>query len=251
MITKQKRAKYRVDELLITKGYFSDILQAQKAIMLGFVRIGQDRVITKASESFSNNTIFNIQTPSQYVSRGALKILPAVEKYLPDLTGKTVMDIGASTGGFTDLMLQRGAKKVYAIDVGFGQLHFKLRNNPKIVLMENFNARNLDESSLPEKANVMTIDVSFISVIKILPTANKLLLPNSWAFILIKPQFEAKKSEIEQGGVVRSKEIQLSCVNKVVSFAENELNWKIIETAPSPILGPKGNQEYVLVAKTS
>jgi 23S rRNA (cytidine1920-2'-O)/16S rRNA (cytidine1409-2'-O)-methyltransferase len=242
-----KLKKDRADSLLLKNGFCYTIEEARKKIMLGLVRIGNDFVIRNSSDIFYENTTFNVGKSCQYVSRGAFKLLPALNKYLPDLAGKKAIDIGASTGGFTDLMLQKNAIKVYAVDVGRGQLHLRLRNDPKVICMEKINARYFTENSLPEKVDILTMDVSFISVTKILSAVNKVLLPRSWAFILIKPQFEAERFQVEKGGVVRNKNVINDCILKVQYFVEKELGWSRLDIIKSPVLGPKGNQEYVLV----
>ncbi len=242
-----KQKKSRVDILLLKNSLCDSIEEARKKIMAGLVRIGNDFVIQKPSDMFSEKTVFTLDKPCQYVSRGAFKLLPAIDKYLPDLTGKKAVDIGASTGGFTDLMLQRGAVKVYAVDVGHGHLHLRLRQDPRVICMEKINARYFCENTIPEKVDVLTMDVSFISVTKILSAVNKVLLPCSWAFILIKPQFEAERGFIERGGVVRNENVINDCIFKVKSFVEKELGWSKLDVIKSPILGPKGNQEHILV----
>jgi 23S rRNA (cytidine1920-2'-O)/16S rRNA (cytidine1409-2'-O)-methyltransferase len=244
-----KEKKIRADNLLISKNYFEDIEEARKYILCGKIRIGNDRVIKNSSELLAENVEFNIVDSCPYVSRGAYKLLPALDKYLPDLNGKVGLDVGSSTGGFTDLMLQKGALKVYAVDSGTGQLHYKLREDPRVISMEKTNARHFNKDSLPEKVNIMTMDVSFISVTKILPALSDLFLDNSFGFILIKPQFELPREKVGQGGVVRSEEFRLQSVNKVKCFINENFNWKIIDLLSSPIKGPKGNQEYILCVK--
>jgi len=243
--------KIRADILLAEQGLCESREQAKRLILAGKVRVGADRVIQKASELFDGGTVLNIEASCPYVSRGAYKLLPAVEKYLPDMKGLTCLDVGASTGGFTDLMIQRGAEKVYAVDVGTAQLHQKLRDDPRVISRENVNARYLDETFLPVKVDVMTMDISFISVMKVLPAADKLLKPGGWAFILIKPQFEAGRKDVEKGGVVRDEKVRARCVGEIANFAEKELSYEVVEIIPSPILGPKGNQEFMAVFRKS
>lgn len=239
--------KKRVDILLTEKGLCESREKAQRLILAGKVRIGSDHLIRKASEQYPEETEFNIEEPVKYVSRGAYKLLPALEKYLPDLSGLIAADIGASTGGFTDLMLQKGAEKVYCIDSGRGQLHGKLRDNPKVLCYEKTNARNLPADFFDEKLDVITMDVSFISVNLILKTISAFMKDDALAFILIKPQFEAERSEVGKGGVVKDPEIHKKVIEKVANFAENKCGLKKIEIIPSPIKGPKGNQEFMAV----
>ena len=239
--------KVRADILLIERGLSENIIEAKKMILAGNVRIGADRVIRKTTELLPLDAEFNVQQLRQYVSRGAFKLLPAFEKHLPgSLDGLVALDVGASTGGFTDLMLQKNIVKVYAVDTGTGQLHYKLRNNPKVVCMEKTNARHFNKNSLPEKVNLLTMDVSFISVTKILPSLQNLFYPDSLGFVLVKPQFELPRDMVEKGGVVRSEQARLQCVKNITDFINNELNWNVFDMMPSPIKGPKGNQEYIL-----
>ena len=239
--------KKRVDILLLEKGLCESREKAQRLILAGKVRIGADHLILKSSEKYLEETKFNIDPGVQYVSRGAYKLLPALDKYLPDLSGMIAADIGASTGGFTDLMLQHGVSKVYCIDSGRGQLHGKLRSDPKVLCHEKTNARYLNEDFFEEKLDVVTMDVSFISVTLLLAPISACMKQDATAFILIKPQFEAEKSEVGKGGVVRDSQIHDKVIEKVVSFAEAECNMKTLEVIPSPIKGPKGNQEFIAV----
>lgn len=235
--------------LLFSQGLCESREDAKKLILAGSVRIGSDRLVKKASETFPDDTVFNVETPIPYVSRGAYKLIPALDKFLPELYGMMALDVGASTGGFTDLMLQRGAEKVYAVDSGRGQLHAKLRNDKRVVCHEKVNARYLEKDFLPEKIDVLTMDVSFISVTKILPAVAPFLKNGSWAFILVKPQFEAERQDVGKGGVVRDEATRMKCVQKVVEFATGNLKWEHMDTLPSPVKGPKGNQEYIAAFK--
>ena len=180
-------------------------------------------------------------------SGGAGKLEPSLLKYLPDLTGRKAVDIGSSTGGFTDLMLRRNAERVYAVDCGKGLLHARLRNDPRVVCLEGINARTLDRSLIPEEMDVMTMDVSFISTTRILPAADVVMGADSWAFVLVKPQFEADRKEVPPGGVIVDESVRTACVEKVRRFAVERLGWKFLEASPSPVKGPKGNQEYVAI----
>ena len=248
MISKATK-KTRADLLLLEQFPEKTLDEAKKLILAGLVRFSEDNVIKNSSEVVSSDINLIIDESHQFVSRGALKLEGALDKYLPDLTGKIATDIGASTGGFTDLMLQYGASRVYAIDVGYGQLHYKLRQDKRVISMERFNAREITKSSLPEEVDVVTMDLSFISVLKVLKGVNNILKKNGLAFILVKPQFEAERNEVEQGGVVRDPQIREKYVLKVKNFVERDLYWFFLDTIPSPILGPKGNQEFILVCK--
>jgi 23S rRNA (cytidine1920-2'-O)/16S rRNA (cytidine1409-2'-O)-methyltransferase len=243
----KKAKKVRLDELLLAKGLCSELDVARRLIMAGEIRSSSDHVLTKASELLPADAPVFIKTRHQYVSRGAYKLLPALDKYLPRLDGLVCLDVGASTGGFTDLMLQRGVLRAYTIDVGYGQLHSKVRNDRRVIAFERTNARNLNSHFLPEKVDVAVTDVSFISVTKILQSMVNLTKVGGWLFVLVKPQFEAKRYELENG-VVRDGNVQQRCVDEVIAFA-NTLDLTHIDTILSPLKGPKGNQEYTLCLK--
>jgi 23S rRNA (cytidine1920-2'-O)/16S rRNA (cytidine1409-2'-O)-methyltransferase len=183
--------------------------------------------------------------PQKYVSRGAQKLERALEVFPIEPSGKTCADLGASTGGFTDLLLQRGAAKVYAVDVGYGQLHPKLRNDPRVVVRERENARNLTAERLGEQVDLVVGDLSFISLKLILPAVKAILKPGGQAALLVKPQFEVGKGEVGKGGVVRDDAKRLSALEAVAAFACG-LGFEILGHAESPIEGPAGNREWLL-----
>ena len=244
----KKVKQVRIDQLLIEQGFISDKKEASKYILSGLVRTHDDHVVRRATETYPEGTEVQLNLPSPYVSRGAMKLKPAIEKYMPDLTGKIGMDVGSSTGGFSDLMLQNGLEKVYAVDSGTNQLHYKLRSDDRVVVLEQTNAKILDRSLIPDVIDVMTCDVSFISVTQILPASAALLSDDAYAFILVKPQFEVDREDVGDG-VIRSKRLQKLMVEKVCNFAKEKLNWDCHEVIASPLKGPKGNQEYVAVFK--
>ncbi|MEI6056920.1 MAG: TlyA family RNA methyltransferase [Lentisphaerota bacterium] len=249
MISKKEHKKLRADELL-SRQQDIPVEESRKLILAGLVRVSQDRMVKNSSEMLEEQgTILILDESLKYVSRGAFKLKPSLDKYLPCLDGLVAADIGASTGGFTDLMLQYGAKKVYAIDVGYGQLHYKLRQDPRVINIERANARNISTNLIAEKIDIITMDLSFISVKKVLPNVNLLLKDKGWAFILVKPQFEARSSEVEKGGVVRDREVMQRCVSSISDFVVTELKWQVLESMPSALLGPKGNQEFILVCR--
>jgi 23S rRNA (cytidine1920-2'-O)/16S rRNA (cytidine1409-2'-O)-methyltransferase len=243
--------KLRADLLLVQQGLAESRTQAQKLILAGLVRAGADHLIASASDLVDEQVPLQVAAPLAYVSRGAEKLLPALDRYLPSLAGLVALDLGASTGGFTDLMLQRGAVRVYAIDVGHGQLHWKLRQDPRVICHEKVNARYLTREQVPEPVDVLTADLSFISLTKVLPAAAPLLRPGGWAFTLVKPQFEAQRHEIDKGGVVRDDAIRQRVVAEIVAFATTALGWQPQGVLPSPLLGPKGNQEFVAVFRAA
>ena len=237
--------RIRADKLLVDKGYFESRTQARHSILAGNVRVGKDRVIQKSNEKWDPETLFTVTQTLPYVSRGALKLIPALDKHAPQLHGAVALDLGASTGGFTEVLLQRGATKVYAVDVGYGQLHYRLRTDPRVVCLEKINARYLANAHIPESIDVLTADLSFISLTKVLPAAHRFLKLNSWVFVLIKPQFEALRREVRKGGVVTSASVIQRITSEICDFADKNLGWKFIDVIASPIKGPKGNIEYV------
>src|SRR6266516_4070131 len=194
--------KLRLDQLLVGKGFFPSREQARRAIMAGVVTIGT-RVAAKPSELLDEQTPITLKPTRKYVGRGALKLEAALEHFNIDVRGKTALDIGASTGGFTDCMLQRGAEKVYAVDVGHGQLDWPLRNDPRVVVLEKINARSLSREHIPELVDICVIDVSFISLTLIVPNAFDLIIPAGVILALIKPQFELQRTDVGRGGVIR------------------------------------------------
>ena len=201
--------------------------------------------VRKPGQQLDEITRLVLSAPPQYVSRGAGKLLAAIEAFQPELQGVTALDLGASTGGFTDVLLQHGAAKVYAVDVGHDQLHEKLRNDPRVVSLEGVNARDLDATLIPDPIDVLVADVSFISLTKVLPPCVPLLKPRAWAIVLVKPQFEAGRQDIGSGGVVRDEAVRQRCLDAIIAFAQNDLHWTLVGTLPSPVLGPNGNQEFL------
>jgi len=234
--------KLRLDQLLAGKGLFASREQARRAIMAGDVMIGT-RVAAKPSELLDEQAAITVKPARQYVGRGALKLEAALVHFRIDVRGKTALDIGASTGGFTDCMLQRGAKKVYAVDVGHGQLDWKLRNDPRVVVLEKINARSLSRDHVPELVDICVIDVSFISLTLILPNAFDLINPAGVILALIKPQFELQRSEVGKGGIVRDQDLHLKAQDKIVAFVKH-LGHSVTGVVPSAVKGADGNQEF-------
>jgi 23S rRNA (cytidine1920-2'-O)/16S rRNA (cytidine1409-2'-O)-methyltransferase len=234
--------KLRLDQLLVGRGLFASREQARRAILAGEVTIAT-RVAAKPSELLDAQAAIAVKPTRKYVSRGALKLESALDHFRIDLQGKTALDIGASTGGFTDCMLQRGAEKVYAVDVGYGQLDWKLRNDPRVIVLEKINARFLTREQVPELIDICVIDVSFISLTLILPNAVTLLKPDGTILPLIKPQFELQRSEVGKGGIVRDPRLQQKAQHKIVAFV-NDLGQVVAGIAPAAIKGADGNQEF-------
>ena len=237
--------KERLDALLVNRGIFESRAKAQAAIMAGQVLVNEQKIEKAGTQINPECTIRILGSKLQYVSRGGLKLEKALAIFPISVEGKIVADVGASTGGFTDCALQNGAAKVYALDVGYGQLAWKLRQDERVINMERTNVRYLEEDSLPEKVDAVTIDVPFISLDKILPADHKILKADGFVIALIKPQFEAGKENIGKKGVVKDPEIHEAVINNVISFAKAE-GFGIAGLDFSPIKGPEGNIEYLL-----
>ena len=230
--------------MLVARGFFESRESAQRAIMAGEVRVG-DRVIDKSSELVEAKAEIAVAELPRYAGRGALKLEGALDFFQVDVRGKIALDIGASTGGFTDCLLQRGAAKVYAVDVGHGQLAWKIRNEPRVVVMEKLNARFLSREHIPELVDLCVIDVSFISLTLILPRAFELITPDGVIIALIKPQFELQRGDVGRGGIVRDPGLQEKAQQKIVKFAEGA-NYRVVGLVPSIITGADGNQEFFI-----
>ncbi|MBO7741433.1 MAG: TlyA family RNA methyltransferase [Victivallales bacterium] len=239
--------KVRADQLAVEQGLCESRTLAQRLIMAGQIRLGPDAPVRKPGQLLDASVELMLIAPPQYVSRGAFKLLGALDEYKPDTAGIIALDLGASTGGFTDLLLQRGASKVYAVDVGYGQLHDKLRRDARVVSLERTNARDLTREIIPEDIDMLVGDVSFISLTKVLPPCGPFLKQGAWIMVLVKPQFECERHEVGSGGVVRDEAVRQRCVDKIVAFCRDELGWNPVGVVPSPILGPKGNQEFIAV----
>jgi len=234
--------RLRLDQLLVGRGLFPSREQARRAILAGEISVAT-RVVDKPSELLDEQTVIDIKPARKYVGRGALKLESALEHFDVDVNGKTALDIGASTGGFTDCMLQRGIEKVYAVDVGYGQLDWKLRNDPRVIVLEKTNARFLTRDQVQGIVDVCVIDVSFISLTLILPNAVALLKPDGVILALIKPQFELQRSEVGKGGIVRDPLLHQQAQDKIVAFV-NDLGQIVAGIAPAAIKGADGNQEF-------
>src|SRR5438045_1904720 len=193
--------KARIDQTLVERGFFESRERAQRAVMAGEVRVG-DRVFAKAAELVEVDAPISISQPPQFAGRGALKLEGALDFFSVEVQGKVALDIGASTGGFTDCLLQRGASKVFAVDVGYGQLAWKSRNDPRVVVMEKLNARFLSREQIPQLVDLCVIDVSFISLTLILPRAFELITQDGMILALIKPHFELEREDVGRGGIV-------------------------------------------------
>ena len=242
--------KARLDKILTDKGFFETKSKAQAAIMAGDVKV-DGHVVTKAGFllEVKETTVFEIKS-MPFVSRGGFKLDKAIKTFDINIDGKVCLDAGASTGGFTDCMLQNGAKKVYSIDVGYGQIAWKLRTDDRVKVIEKVNIKNCSESDIysltDERADFLTMDLSFISITKVLPNLIKLANPDCFEIVsLIKPQFEAGKEQVGKNGVVREKETHIEVIERIINYCLG-LNLKIKALTFSPIKGPKGNIEYLI-----
>lgn len=238
--------KQRIDKLLVDKGFAESRTKAQALVMSGVVLVEEKRV-EKSSEAFTKDSKIRIKGDSnenKYVGRGGLKLKKALEEFQICVSECVCLDVGASTGGFTDCLLQNGAKKVFAIDVGTNQLAWKIRKDSRVEARENVNARYLKPEDFPEKFDLIVMDVSFISVTKILPALKDLLAENGRIIVLIKPQFEVGKGEVGKGGIIRDEEKHKEVIEKVNNFAE-EIGLKVSGLIDSPIYGAEGNKEFL------
>ena len=241
--------KTRLDTLLVDCGLAATRARAADLVRRGAVRVG-GVVAAKPGQLVARDAVLAVSPgAAAYVSRGGLKLEAALDAFGLDAAGKVALDIGASTGGFTDVLLGRGAAKVYAVDVGRGQLHEKLWADPRVVPLEATDARTLDRSVVPEPVSAIVADVSFISVTLVLPTALALAAPGAWLVALVKPQFEAGREAVGKGGVVRKEEDRQRAAARVRDFVASQPGWTLLGVMPSPIEGGSGNREFLLAAR--
>jgi 23S rRNA (cytidine1920-2'-O)/16S rRNA (cytidine1409-2'-O)-methyltransferase len=238
--------KLRLDRALVDRGLAPSREKAQALILAGDVRV-DGGVERRASASVANGATIEIAQPPRFVGRGGEKLDHALDRFRIDVNGRVVLDVGASTGGFTDCLLQRGATRVYAVDVGYGQLDARLRAEPRVVSMERTHIREL--ASLPERPSFAVVDVSFISLTQALPSTVALLKPGSAIVALIKPQFEAGKDEVPRDGVVRDPLLQASVIGRVAWWCVNS-GLRVRDMTVSPLLGAAGNREFFLLLET-
>jgi len=239
--------KQRLDDLLVTRGLAENKSKARAMIMAGEVTIAS-KVISKPGSLVDENASLEIAEKLPYVSRGGFKLAHALDEFKLDVTSLTAMDIGASTGGFTDCLLQRGARRVYALDVGYGQLDYKLRQDPRVVVMERINAHY--PFSLPEKVNLATMDLSFISVTKVIPNIVGHLTQSGYIIVLLKPQFEAERKEVGKGGIVKDPQVHAQVLGRFIVWAVGH-DLRLGGLVASPILGAEGNKEFLLLLTSS
>ena len=249
-----RNLKLRLDQLLVARGLFESREKARRSIMAGQVRVA-GHVADKASREFAEDAEIAVEVPERYVGRGGLKLEAALAHFVIDPTGLTCLDIGASTGGFTDCLLQHGAAKVWAIDVGHSQLDWRIRSDARVIVRERLNGRHLSSADIPEPIALVVADVSFISLTLILPPALDLLTAGGVIVPLIKPQFELRREEVGRGGIVRDPALHAASVERIRAFVEKmpasprvdgsavRLSW--CGHIESPILGGEGNREFL------
>jgi 23S rRNA (cytidine1920-2'-O)/16S rRNA (cytidine1409-2'-O)-methyltransferase len=235
--------KYRLDDLLVSRGIVETKNKAHGLIMAGDIMVNR-KVVTKAGTQVLEDSLIEVVKKLPYVSRGGIKLEHALSGFNLDVSSLVALDIGASTGGFTDCLLQKGASRVYAVDVGYGQLEYKLRQDPRVVVMDKTNVHY--PLQLPEKVDLATIDVSFISVAKVIPNLIEHLKPEGCIVLLLKPQFEAERQEVGKGGIIKDPAVHATIIGRFIIWAiENRLRLRgLIE---SPITGAEGNREYLLL----
>ncbi len=240
-----KPSKQRLDSLLVSQKLVPSREQASRFILAGRVRI-DGAVMDKPGKLVSSEVAIEIIQPaSQYASRGGEKLAPALEAFGVSCAGLVVMDVGASTGGFTDCVLQQNAQRVYAVDVGYGQLDWRLRSDARVIVMDRLNIRYLSPDDLPELVDLVVIDVSFISLKKVWPAVLPVLKPNGYVVALIKPQFEVGKGQVGKGGIVRDEKLREAVKEQFVEYAKS-LALEVLGLIDSPVLGKKGNKEILI-----
>jgi 23S rRNA (cytidine1920-2'-O)/16S rRNA (cytidine1409-2'-O)-methyltransferase len=241
----------RADQLLVDRGLVDSRARAQALILAGKVFSGERRV-DKAGERLATDAALEVRGQDHpWVSRGGLKLAHGLDRFGLDAGGRTGLDIGASTGGFTDVLLARGARRVYAVDVGHGQLAWKLRQDPRVVVLERTNARYLTRTQVPEPIEATTCDASFIGLESLLPAGLALAAPGAWLVALIKPQFEVGRGRVGKGGVVRDPILHAEVCDRITAWLGSQPGWRVLGVVESPILGPEGNREFLIAAVQS
>lgn len=241
--------RVRADQLLVDRGLADSRSRAQSLILAGVVLAGTARV-DKPGQLLSADADLALKGQDHpWVSRGGLKLVAALDAFAIDPTGLVCLDVGASTGGFTDVLLTRGAAKVYAVDVGHGQLAWKLRQDPRVVVLERTNARHLTRETVPDPIGLVVCDASFIGLRTVLPAALSLAAPGARLAALIKPQFEVGKGRVGKGGVVRDPALHEEVCATIRDWLADTMGWRVIGLTDSPILGPEGNKEFLIVGE--
>jgi 23S rRNA (cytidine1920-2'-O)/16S rRNA (cytidine1409-2'-O)-methyltransferase len=240
----------RADLFLAEKGHAASRTEAQAAIRAGLVKVDGE-VLTKPSKSIADDAAIEYQKPHPFVSRGGIKLAAALDHFQLSAEGLTCLDLGASTGGFTDVLLAGGAEKVFAIDVGHGQLHSKLLRDPRVIMRDGVNARDLNTIHVPQAPQAIVIDVSFIGLKLVLPPALDMAAPGAWLVALVKPQFEVGRLWVGKGGIVKDAEMQAEALMDIEKFISSQTRWTVIGHIDSPIQGGDGNREYLIAAQKS
>ena len=238
----------RADVFLVEHGYAKSRAEAQEAIEAGHVFAGGRRVL-KPSQRLNESAHIKYSRAHPFVSRGALKLGAAINHFKLEPHGLVCLDIGASTGGFTEVLLIRGAAQVYAVDVGHGQLVEKIARDPRVVALEGVNARTLSARQIPRKPQAIVADVSFISLKLALPAALAMAEKGAWLIALVKPQFEVGKENIGKGGIVKDEAVQQAALDEIARWFAEDQNWSVIGTMGSPVKGGDGNREFLIAAK--
>ena len=248
MTRERRAARQRLDQILVERGLAPTRAKAQALVLAGTVFSGETR-LDKPGTSYPDDTPIEVRgSGPRWVSRGAAKLIAGLDAFGVDPAGVVALDVGASTGGFTEVLLARGATKVYAVDVGYGQLDLKLRQDPRVVVMERTNARRLTPAAVPEAIDLVVCDASFISLKTVLPAALDLTAPEARLVALIKPQFEAGRGEVGKGGVVRDVSVHERVQAEIAAWLNERPGWRALGTVPSPVIGPKGNREFLIGA---
>jgi len=241
-------AKTRLDQLMVARGLAESRTKAQAMILAGNVHNASQK-LDKPGHMLADDAEIMVKGQEHpWVSRGGMKLAKALEHFAIDVTDQVAIDVGASTGGFTDVLLHKGAAKVFAVDVGHGQLAWKLRSDARVVVLEKTNARHLTAEQIPEPANLVVCDASFISLMQVLPAAMGLTAPHAKLATLIKPQFEVGKGQVGKGGVVRDAALHQQVCDQIETWV-SEQGWQVHGITESPITGPKGNKEFLLYAE--
>jgi 23S rRNA (cytidine1920-2'-O)/16S rRNA (cytidine1409-2'-O)-methyltransferase len=235
--------KRRIDSLLVDRGLVESRTKAQALVMAGEVMV-DGRAVVKAGTLISEESEITVIGPPPFVSRGGLKLDYTLDQFKIDVSSKVIIDVGASTGGFTDCLLKRGAKRVYAIDVGYGQLDYRLRQDSRVVVMDRVNARY--PITMPEKVDLATIDVSFISVEKIIPSVARMVKEGGILLVLIKPQFEARRNEVGKGGIIKQPGVHAHVLGRFIAWIVRN-GFRLKGLVASPILGASGNREFFIL----
>ena len=242
-------AKLRADRLLVERGLADSRARAQALILAGLV-FAEERRIAKAGDLLGADIVLTVKGRDHpWVSRGGIKLAHALAHFGIQITDEVALDIGASTGGFTEVLLARGARRVYAVDVGHGQLAWKLRQDPRIIVLERLNARRLSADHIAEPVEIVTCDASFIGLATVLPAGLALTAPRAVLVALVKPQFEAGREHVGKGGVVRDPSVHRAVCERVAAWIGSQPGWAVVGITESPVLGPGGNREFLLYAR--